>query len=128
MTNKVRTWIKRTYPPMAKHLADLGEILNIGQWKEAMKYMVPENGPQRDTIVLKEYQISVWTVVDREGFPFVVCASECLLMKCQLSTILKIDGTFKIAPQLEGVYQVVTFMGDVGDDVIKYLIYFLLLP
>lgn len=90
---------------------------------------MPENGPERGTIVQNVYNIEFWSIVDSEGFASVISESPVLFVKCKGTTIIKADGAFYITPQLGGVYQVLSFIADVGNKVRKYLnfaLYYLL--
>ena len=120
MCQKIRVWIRRNFPPMAKHLVDLPDVLNQGLWQKALKYELFQNGNEKGSKVLKEYKINVWAVIDEDGFTSTIFAQPDLLAKCSLATIFTIDGTFKRAPQLQGVYQLLTFMVEVYNKLIYY--------
>ena len=119
IVNKVDYWIKRRYPPIAKHIVDLAEVLSKGLWRTTLNYSIPEDVPTQKTTIMTNYEIKVWLVIDEEGFASVLFALPRLMKKPNSSTIIRIDGTFYIAPIKEGVYQVLTFMAAIANKVVK---------
>ena len=76
MENKMKnkTCIRRRNPALPRHVNELPDVLQSGLWNEALKYTcnITEEGPTRGTGVINSYTFEVQSVIDKDGFVYVM--------------------------------------------------------
>lgn len=118
----MQNWRSDTQPPLPIDIVYLVNVMTTAQWIQRLSYEVTIADKDAQTVETTTHNLSLWSAIDADGHTHVVIGSTEYAKRFENARYVFIDATFNVCPNIDGVYQLLTIMAEIGDSV--SIIYF----